>query len=666
MRKNPSSKPPYSSEPPQNGKEQPHGLVDDFLRDLNVRDREKKKGEIKDLDILKDYFETCNFGFWELKEFRKKYGEQFNLLVARVDELIRAYGCLPDVIRRILLQRLEKDDFPVEEVSTPNEALGSEEDGEVGCIILSPEEVAEMRRDVQAVAQIEHEPVDPFVNTIPSSRPSDAIPNQLHDDIDRFLSTLLEAELFILFHCENLESIAAYEKYGISVDPESALKIQVGAKELMQKYGLTESDIREPILGRVRASGRPTQIADMNITDNHPAHEAIQKIVEKATPTLVEAGVAKVPLSPEMNNQEFVSALTDEGKKMVGDILSLKDIKDMGAWQALEVEHGKKGYVRLGQHVSDRVSSTAGKKEFDDALRGDDGAAVFARKRNYLTDSPWANRPPVESADSPKPSMAQLVAELSDENKNQLKEDMFGKASDEVLGMNHATVTFIKKMAANGLRSNDHLEELKRLLSKKGQNQPVVEVQQEVLIAPATPARLQSSNTTANFGVAAVQEISPRRTNSPWAKSKSPDSESPDDVNKFVDGYTGWRRNMLIDWLALPTDNLNAVWELVKKYKEYEKDEQNIAAPWKLEEDVTKLAKMIGCSLARLKEAFQERIEGGRVVTDNLRPKKILIDPKGKRAKTVLSVRKPEEDAADVVADITDKGFLNRLFGKKD
>ena len=83
------------------------------------------------------------------------------------------------------------------------------------------------------------------------------------------------------------------------------------------------------------------------------------------------------------------------------------------------------------------------------------------------------------------------------------------------------------------------------------------------------PAQLQSSNTTANFGVAAIQEISPRKatqqSGTPWIEDNSP----LDDVNRFVDGYTGWRRDMLIDWLALPTKDLKALQEFVKKYETF-------------------------------------------------------------------------------------------------
>lgn len=588
MKNNPSSKPPASSQPPNSAKATPDNAevaqekIRQFISGIRGTTEET---------ILEEHYYYIDYFLKLTKDNKRcqllaynamneKWQGEFRTFTKKLQNLGEDCGwSFWDMKREILLQ------LGTFQENAPTEDLQH-------CAIYSLEKAEAMRRDVQAVAQIEHGSVDAYALTMPSSRPPDAIPNQLHDDIDRFLATLSEAELFILFHCKSLESIVVCEKDGISVNPESALKIQVGAKELIQTYGLTESDIREPILERIMASGRPTEIVDMNITGNPIAQESIQSAVRQKTHTLVEAGVAKVQLSSEMNSEKFVKALTDKGRDMLGKLLAIwESVTDAAAMQALEKETEAIGYVSLSQHVRDRL---ADRIELDDILK------ACKKTVNPLTEkgvvpgcemalSPWGDRPPVQSADSPTPSVAQLLREESKDNREIIEREIF---STQMPGA--VTAKFFEKMRANGLNMHLGLDELKKHYSEGG-------------------------------------------------------------LNQFVDGYTGWRRNMLIDWLDLPPDNLNAVWELVKKYKEYEKGEQHIAAPWKLEEDATELAKMIGCSMKELKQAL----------TDNLYPKKVLIDPKGqkaRRAKTILSVRKQREK----VAGEMDDGFFGRLLKKKD
>jgi hypothetical protein len=99
------SKPPYSSRPPESNPEKKRGLVDDFLREFVRTKRDKK--------MLKSFlqYENGQFTLFLLEKFRLKYGEDFNLMVARVDELTQAYGCSSDAVRRLLLQRLKEEDL---------------------------------------------------------------------------------------------------------------------------------------------------------------------------------------------------------------------------------------------------------------------------------------------------------------------------------------------------------------------------------------------------------------------------------------------------------------------------------------------------------------------------------------------------------------------------
>ncbi len=100
-----------------------------------------------------------------------------------------------------------------------------------------------------------------------------------------------------------------------------------------------------------------------------------------------------------MNSQEFVGALTEEGKEMLRQLLLLReDIKDAEAIQKLERETGMKGYLALAMHVGDRViSRPEARQELGNALKANEPEiAPFTKKgtepSRSMTLSPWDAR----------------------------------------------------------------------------------------------------------------------------------------------------------------------------------------------------------------------------------------------------------------------------------
>lgn len=117
MNENPISKPPYSSKPPESGQKRKLGLVDDFLRDY--------VNTAEDREILKSYLKhnPQRFTNRHLWFSRRRYGERFDILIARVDELTLNYGCSSDAVRRILLQRLDENEEDFGDESEPVNAF---------------------------------------------------------------------------------------------------------------------------------------------------------------------------------------------------------------------------------------------------------------------------------------------------------------------------------------------------------------------------------------------------------------------------------------------------------------------------------------------------------------------------------------------------------------
>jgi len=100
MTSKPDSKAPYHTLSPQTGTERSPEVSNEFLRSLSDEDRK----------ILKEYLEieTDSFTMKDFKRFRDTYGEQFNILVAGVDELAQYFGCPRDEIREVLLHRMKE------------------------------------------------------------------------------------------------------------------------------------------------------------------------------------------------------------------------------------------------------------------------------------------------------------------------------------------------------------------------------------------------------------------------------------------------------------------------------------------------------------------------------------------------------------------------------
>lgn len=114
MKQHPSSKPPYSSVPPRNGPRESPKPIDHFFADFTSEEKQ----------ILTHYLsiEADQFTLNHLAEFRRQYGEQFDIVAAKVDELTQIYRCSLDAVRRALLKKLkeEKQEY---HPSSPKEAV---------------------------------------------------------------------------------------------------------------------------------------------------------------------------------------------------------------------------------------------------------------------------------------------------------------------------------------------------------------------------------------------------------------------------------------------------------------------------------------------------------------------------------------------------------------
>lgn len=169
--------------------------------------------------------------------------------------------------------------------------------------------------------------------------------------------------------------------------------------------------------------------------------------------------------------------------------------------------------------------------------------------------------------------------------------------------------------------------------------------------------QMASNNEDPNFVAEAVvhviprQQAIPQQVDSPWASR----SEIPEDtdIHRFASSLTAEMKDALQDYLRLDRNDRKKVTEMTARYG---------PSIMQLDYKVAKLAEKIECSVDELRGALAIVMRGGRVVTDNLRPKKVVIDPSvdPRRQPTVISKVKHEE----LEQQKRRRGIITRLFGK--
>ncbi len=434
-------KSPYSSEPPiSGGTEIPEvemvRRVDLFITDLLSEKQVDEELAIlsrdKRLSILSKYMNIGGADYRRALILRAMHGEAFNLVAAKVQNLIDECNSSFDEICVVIMERLEV-------LKTASES--------------APKAPTAVREEVkQVIVSPESEVVSPDADTVFSSRPPESASNLLLSEIDALLDKLSDDERHALLNCKTLDDMMVHD----SIDLESAMDLQLDIRSLMGEYELTEEKIRQLISER---------------------HQAAKAIDERK-----KAIISHTPLSSEMSNEKFVASLTDEGRQMADELLLLDlnenwDIRNAGDVQALEEQHGKEGYVRLSMHVIDRISSAESKKELCEALKGDDGKGAAHTEKEEgddMTLSPWDTRQSAEEVSSAsKPSLAQLLDKLPEESLRILERDMLENEDGQP---GAATARFFQQMINNGLNPNTHFDELRELLIERAINVEAPEI----------------------------------------------------------------------------------------------------------------------------------------------------------------------------------------------
>jgi hypothetical protein len=167
---------------------------------------------------------------------------------------------------------------------------------------------------------------------------------------------------------------------------------------------------------------------------------------------------------------------------------------------------------------------------------------------------------------------------------------------------------------------------------------------------------MASNNEDPNFVADAVVHMSPQQgipeqTDSPWADR--PEVPEDTDIHRFASSLTPDEQEALGDYLKLDRDDRRQVADLSARYG---------PTIMQIDYKVAKLAKKIECSVDDLRGALTVVMRGGRVITDNLRPKKVIIAPSvdPRKQPTELSQAKLKE----LEAQKKRRGIITLLFKK--
>jgi hypothetical protein len=305
----------------------------------------------------------------------------------------------------------------------------------------------------------------------PTSTPAQPdMPDQLRDDVDRYLGTLSEHGLYFLYYAKGLDDMLRLANEDPRLNPDFAHRIQSDIQLLMQTHGVSETEIREKMMDWFETRKRVPLIEEVTFVGNAESMQLHQEVLESAQASR-DKEVFQVTLDPQMSNQEFVDALTPKGKEMLKELLLLADIRDAQAIQELEQKPGKSGYVKLAMHVADRICASAkARKELCEALKGHEKSSISFVQPGATeaepTVSPWTTQPPAETATNFERVIDQFLSEISDEERIELKQDVFREEDDEVRPAGAVTSRLIQRLVKSW-EIDFTGDKLKRLLAPR-------------------------------------------------------------------------------------------------------------------------------------------------------------------------------------------------------